>query len=77
MFTIGMVHCSVDGYSDNADYAPCRLSDMIGKDIQYWALGHIHKRAVLKESDPCIVYPGTYRADPPTRPGRRDVTLYP
>ena len=75
MFTIGMVHCSVDGYSDNADYAPCRLSDMIGKDIQYWALGHIHKRAVLKESDPCIVYPGNIQGRSPNETGKKGCYL--
>jgi DNA repair exonuclease SbcCD nuclease subunit len=26
--------------------------------MDYWALGHIHARTVLRDADPCIVYPG-------------------
>jgi DNA repair exonuclease SbcCD nuclease subunit len=56
VFTVGCVHCDVDS-SDASAYAPARLADMIGKDIDYWALGHIHRRAVLHER-PYVVYPG-------------------
>lgn len=55
-FTVGVVHCSV-GPGGNG-YAPCTLNDLLGKDIQYWALGHIHKREVLRGADPMVVYPG-------------------
>lgn len=56
VFTVGCVHCDVDS-GDSSAYAPARLADMIEKDIDYWALGHIHKRAVLHER-PHVVYPG-------------------
>lgn len=75
MFTVGMVHCSVDGISETEDYAPCRLSDMIGRDIQYWALGHIHKRTVLRESDPCVVYPGNIQGRNPNETGKKGCYL--
>lgn len=56
LFTIGCVHCDMEGGSDSV-YAPCTMNDMIGKNIDYWALGHIHKREVLNER-PYVVYPG-------------------
>ncbi|MDR0778496.1 MAG: DNA repair exonuclease [Methanomassiliicoccaceae archaeon] len=57
-FSIAVVHCDIDSSSEGKRYAPCRLNDLLSKkDIDYWALGHIHKRAVLHEA-PYIVYPG-------------------
>lgn len=56
VFTVGCVHCDVDS-QDGSGYAPTRLGDLIPKNIDYWALGHIHKRAVLHER-PYVVYPG-------------------
>lgn len=56
-FTIGLVHCDVDSAGGDYAYSPCRLSDLSGRGVDYWALGHIHRRAVLSE-DPWAVYPG-------------------
>lgn len=56
-FSIGLVHCDVDSAGSDYAYSPCSLSDLQGKGIDYWALGHIHKRSVLSE-DPWAVYPG-------------------
>ncbi len=33
------------------------MSDFLGKKVDYWALGHIHKRRILRES-PYAVYSG-------------------
>ena len=57
MFTVACVHCDVDNPSAEYAYSPCSRSDLLGRGVDYWALGHIHKRAVLSE-DPWIVYPG-------------------
>ena len=56
-FTIACVHCDVDPPSGSSEYSPCRSEDLRGRDIDYWALGHIHKRTVVMES-PLAVYPG-------------------
>lgn len=56
LFTIGCVHCDMDG-GDDSVYAPCSLVDLLNKNIDYWALGHIHKREILNER-PYVVYPG-------------------
>ena len=54
---VGLLHTNVDGSPEHDDYAPCRLSDLVGKGYDYWALGHIHQRNVLHEQ-PYVVYPG-------------------
>ena len=57
-FTIGLLHCSVSEVAESRDYCPCSVNDLLGRNIDYWALGHIHKRTVVRESSPPIVYPG-------------------
>ena len=57
MFTVACVHCDVDSSSEGLRYAPCRLQDLQGRNVDYWALGHIHKRQILSER-PYVVYPG-------------------
>lgn len=56
-FHIAMLHGSIKGNEEHDTYAPFRLSELTEKDFKYWALGHIHKRAVLQKN-PYIVYPG-------------------
>jgi exonuclease SbcD len=56
-FNIGVLHTSLAGNPIHDPYAPCKLEDLTSKGYDYWALGHIHKRAVLCQ-DPWIVYPG-------------------
>lgn len=58
MFTIAVLHCSVDAVGMDQDYGPCRLADMLRKGVDYWALGHIHKRTVVS-TYPHVVYPGS------------------
>jgi len=54
---IGVLHTSLAGSLDHDPYAPCALSDLTNHAYQYWALGHIHKAAILSK-DPWVVYPG-------------------
>lgn len=57
-FTIGMLHCTIGTNTGHDSYAPCSLSDLTEKGYDYWALGHVHKPAVLQEESPAIVYAG-------------------
>lgn len=57
MFTVACVHCDVDAATEGHHYASCRLSELLGKGVDYWALGHIHKRQVVHEY-PHVVYSG-------------------
>lgn len=56
-FHIGLLHGHSEGVSDHGKYAPFRLSELLDKGYDYWALGHIHKKALLSEQ-PYAVYPG-------------------
>ncbi len=56
-FTIACLHSDLDSVSEGYPYAPCKMSDLIGRSVDYWALGHIHKRNVVSTS-PYVVYPG-------------------
>lgn len=58
MFSIAVLHCTVDAAGADPDYGPCRLADMRNRGVDYWAIGHIHKRTVVSE-DPYVVYPGS------------------
>ena len=54
---VGVLHTSLEGYSEHAAYAPCSLDELSVKGYSYWALGHVHHRQILSEN-PYIVFPG-------------------
>ncbi len=58
-FNIGVLHTSLDmeAGGEHARYAPCTVPDLLAKQYDYWALGHVHRRRVIHD-DPPIVYPG-------------------
>lgn len=56
-FHIGILHGNLEGSTEHDKYAPFSISELMDKDFDYWALGHIHKRQTLHENPP-IVYPG-------------------
>ena len=74
-FTIGLLHANVGGNTDHALYAPCSLDDLAQSGIDYWALGHVHTRQVLRERAPTVVYPGNPQGRHPNETGARGVYL--
>jgi DNA repair exonuclease SbcCD nuclease subunit len=56
-YHIGMLHGSLYGDKAHDTYAPFRLQQLLDKEYDYWALGHIHKRVQLN-NDPPVIYPG-------------------
>lgn len=56
-FYIGMLHGSLEGETAHAVYAPFTKQQLLEKNYDYWALGHIHQRQEL-HADPPIVYSG-------------------
>ena len=56
-FHIGILHGHDGGSSEHGKYAPFLLTDLISKNFDYWALGHIHKRSILNQEPP-IIYSG-------------------
>ena len=57
-FAIGLLHANVGGQPGHQLYAPCSVTDLRAAGMDYWALGHIHRPAVLSEADPTVVYCG-------------------
>ncbi|MCL5948360.1 MAG: metallophosphoesterase [Actinobacteria bacterium] len=70
---IGVLHCNVGNDSDHAPYAPCTLDDLVNAGLDYWALGHIHKRSILRNGHPWIIYPGNTqgRSSKPSESGAK------
>jgi DNA repair protein SbcD/Mre11 len=56
-YNIGLLHTSLAGTTDHDAYAPCTLEELTSRGYDYWALGHIHKRAVLSR-EPYVIFPG-------------------
>lgn len=74
-FQIGLLHGSMDGlHASEARYAPFTLSQLLDKNYDYWALGHIHKRQILHE-DPVIAYAGNTQGRHINEPGAKGASL--
>ncbi|MFB4163731.1 exonuclease SbcCD subunit D [Alteribacillus sp. JSM 102045] len=58
-FHIGILHGQEKTVADADNYAPFSLKDLVEKEMDYWALGHIHTRQNLS---PHICYPGNIQA---------------
>ncbi|MFN7249273.1 MAG: exonuclease SbcCD subunit D [Anaerobacillus sp.] len=59
-FHIGILHGTADGQEGHDHYAPFSVQQLVEKEFDYWALGHIHKRQVLHEN-PFVVYSGNFQ----------------
>ncbi|WFA06272.1 DNA repair exonuclease [Bacillus sp. HSf4] len=57
-FHIGMIHGTLAGESGHDPYCPFSLQDLKNGQMDYWALGHIHKRQVISSGHPAVIYPG-------------------
>lgn len=55
---IGVLHTNVGSRPDFEDYAPASMDALRAAQMDYWALGHIHKPEQLSSS-PAIVYAGS------------------
>jgi DNA repair exonuclease SbcCD nuclease subunit len=57
-FAVGLLHANVGGDTSAGNYAPCSLADLQAADMDYWALGHIHRHRVVSAHHPTAVYCG-------------------
>ena len=69
LFSIGLLHCNVGGIMEHDNYSPCSIDDLSATGIDYWALGHVHNRQILKQSNPAIAYPGNLQGRHPNESG--------
>ncbi|CRK80866.1 metallophosphoesterase family protein [Neobacillus massiliamazoniensis] len=74
-FNIGILHTSANGREGHETYAPCSIDDMKEKGYDYWALGHIHKRELLHEAEPVILFPGNIQGRHIKESGDKGCTL--
>ena len=71
--TIGMLHANVGTSTGHEAYAPCSLEDLVATGYDYWALGHVHTRAIVRDRAPLVVYPGNTQGRHPNERGPRGV----
>jgi DNA repair protein SbcD/Mre11 len=71
---IGLMHTSLNGAVGHDPYAPCALADLQNSGFSYWALGHIHKRAVY-DGACTVVMPGIPQGRDIGEMGAGSVTL--
>lgn len=57
-FNIGVLHTSLTGSADHGTYAPTSMAALVNTGYDYFALGHIHARQVVRVSSPRIVFSG-------------------
>lgn len=57
LFNVGLLHTSLDGRPGHDAYAPTSVDVLASKGYDYWALGHVHAREVVRD-EPYIVFPG-------------------
>ena len=74
-FGIGLLHANVGGNPNHDSYAPCSVTDLCETGLDYWALGHVHTRQVLRQERPTVVYPGNPQGRHPLETGPRGVYL--
>jgi DNA repair exonuclease SbcCD nuclease subunit len=71
---IGVLHTALEGYTEHPSYAPCSVAELTAKGYDYWALGHVHEHAVLRE-EPWIVFPGNIQGRHIRETGPRGVVI--
>ncbi len=64
-FSVGVLHCNLGGNPEHGAYSPCDLDDLRAADIDYWALGHIHRHDVVSRDHPWAVYAGALQGRSP------------
>jgi DNA repair protein SbcD/Mre11 len=74
LFNIGLLHTALEGRAGHAPYAPCRLSALVDRGYDYFALGHVHTREVLSER-PWIVFPGNLQGRHARETGSKGASL--
>ncbi|GAH49465.1 unnamed protein product, partial [marine sediment metagenome] len=55
VYAIGLLHCNVGENTGHEPYAPCSVEDLVRAGMDYWALGHVHNRRIMREDKPVIV----------------------
>ncbi|UOR13218.1 metallophosphoesterase family protein [Halobacillus amylolyticus] len=74
VYHIGMLHGSLEANNEHDVYAPFKLEELRHQPMDYWALGHIHKRQHLSQHPP-VVYPGNIQGRSRKEQGMKGCSL--
>lgn len=74
MINIALLHTSLAGSPNHDVYAPCSVSELSAVGMDYWALGHVHKRQV-HSTIPLVVMPGMPQGRDIGENGPKSVTI--
>lgn len=74
-YHIALLHGSISGENEHEPYCSFKLSDLLEKNFDYWALGHIHKRQILHEQSPTVIYSGNLQGRHMKEIGEKGVYL--
>jgi len=72
---IGLLHANVGTNTGHEAYSPCSIEDLAGINMDYWALGHVHKYDILRAENPAIVYSGCSQSRNPREIGPKGCCL--
>lgn len=57
--TVGIIHANLSGTTGHQRYAECSTDDLMAAPVDYWALGHIHRRTIgMLPNGVRYAYPG-------------------
>lgn len=74
LFNIGLLHTALEGREGHDAYAPTSATILASKGYDYWALGHVHAREVVRRA-PWIVFPGNLQGRHVREAGPKGATL--
>lgn len=74
LVNIALLHTSLAGAPGHDRYAPCSMADLERAGFDYWALGHVHARAITA-GRATIVMPGMPQGRDVNEAGAKSVTL--
>jgi exonuclease SbcD len=75
-FNIGLLHtCLTPDTSGHLPYAPTAIPTLVGKGYDYFALGHVHERRVVRDASPRIVFPGNLQGRRSSESGSKGCEL--
>src|SRR5699024_7282094 len=75
LFNVGLLHTSLNGRPGHDRYAPCTVEQLANHGYQYWALGHVHHRAIEHSDGPYVVFPGNTQGRDAGETGPKGCTL--
>ncbi len=74
-FAIGLLHATVGINERHERYAPTTTEVLVASGMDYWALGHIHRRRVERAAKPTVVYPGNPQGRDPGEAEAKGVAI--